>query len=120
MVEAVANEQAGDLSYDDLWAENQRLRAENQDLWQALEESQGLPQSKQRELASAAFAMGLSLTPIMTILSVVLSGLGVPSRAKVGRWVQHSCEQAGRVLAVLDEACRARVVTLCLEEIFFH
>jgi tetratricopeptide (TPR) repeat protein len=120
VVEAVANEQAGDLSYDDLWAENQWLRAENQELWQALEASQGLPQSKQRELASTAFAMGLSLTPIMTLLAVVLSGLGVPSRATVGRWVQHSCEQAGRVLAVLDEACRARVVTLCLDEIFFH
>lgn len=120
VVEAVAHEQAGGLSYDELQAENERLRAENQELWQALEEAQPLPPSKQRELASTAFAMGLSLTPIVTILAVVLSGLGVPSRATVGRWVQQSCKQAGRILAVLDEACRARILTLCLDEIFFH
>ena len=64
--------------------------------------------------------MGLSLTPILTIFAVVLSGIGVPSRATVGRWVQHSCEQASRVLAVLDKACRTRVLTLCMDEIFFH
>jgi len=64
--------------------------------------------------------MGLSLTPIVTVFAVVLSGMRVPSRATVGRWVQQSCEQAGRILAVLDEACRSRVLTLCLDEIFFH
>lgn len=64
--------------------------------------------------------MGRSLTPIVTIFAVVVSGIGVPSRATVGRWIQHSCEQAGRVLAVLDEACRTRVLTLCMDEIFFH
>jgi hypothetical protein len=96
------------------------LRSENDALWQALEEAETLAQSKQHELASTAFAMGLSLTPIVTLLSVVLSGIGVPSRATVGRWVQHSCEQAGRILAVLDEACQPRVVTLCMDEIFFH
>jgi hypothetical protein len=117
---AVACEQAGGPSYEELRAQNEQLRSENEALWQALEEAETLAQSKQRELASTAFAMGLSLTPIVTILSVVLSGLGVPSRTTVGRWVQHSCEQAGRVLAVLDEACRTRVFTLCLDEIFFH
>ncbi len=117
---AVACEQASGPSYEALRAENEQLRTENDALWQALEEAQTLPPNKQRELASTAFAMGLSLTPIVTILAVVLSGMGVPSRATVGRWVQQSCEQAGRILAVLDEACRSRVLTLCLDEIFFH
>ena len=117
---AVACEQAGGPSYEALRAENEQLRSENDALWQALEEAETLAQSKQRELASTAFAMGLSLTPIVTLLAVVLSGIGVPSRATVGRWVQHSCEQAGRILAVLDEACRPRVQTLCMDEIFFH
>ena len=117
---AVACEQAGGPSYEEIQAQNEQLRSENDALWQALEEAETLAQSKQRELASTAFAMGLSLTPIVTIFAVVLSGIGVPSRATVGRWVQHSCEQAGRVLAVLDEACRTRVLTLCMDEIFFH
>lgn len=117
---AVACEQAGGPRYEALRAENEQLQSENDALWQALAEAQTLPQSQQHELASTAFAMGLSLTPIVTILAVVLSGIRVPSRATVGRWVQQSCEQAGRILAVLDEACRSRVLTLCLDEIFFH
>ena len=117
---AVACEQAGGPSYEALRAENAQLQSENDALWQALAEAQTLPQSQQHELASTAFAMGLSLTPIVTIFAVVLSGIRVPSRATVGRWVQQSCEQAGRLLAVLDEACRSRVLTLCLDEIFFH
>ncbi len=117
---AVACEQAGGPSYEELRAQNEQLRSENDALWQALEEAETLAQSKQHELASTAFAMGLSLTPIVTLLSVVLSGIGVPSRASVGRWVQHSCEQAGRILAVLDKACQPHVVTLCMDEIFFH
>ncbi len=114
---AVACEQAGGPSYEEIRAQNEPLRSENAALWQALEEAETLAQSKQRELASTAFAMGLSLTPIVTTLAVVLSGIGAPSRATVGRWVQHSCEQAGRVLAVLDEACRTRVLTLYMDEL---
>ena len=117
---AVACEQACGPSYEELRAQNEQVRSENDALWQALEEAETLAQSKQRELASTTFAMGLSLTPIVTIFAVVLSGIGVPSRATVGRWVQHSCEQASRVLAVLDKACRTRVLTLCMDEIFFH
>ena len=35
VVQAVASEQAGGLSYDALWHENERLKAENAALWQA-------------------------------------------------------------------------------------
>ena len=44
----------------------------------------------------------------------------MPSRATVGRWVQHSAEQSSRLLSVLDRACQRWVLTLCLDEIFFH
>lgn len=54
MVQAVANEQADELSDEELWAENQEL-------WQAWAESEELSEAKQRELASAGSAMGLSL-----------------------------------------------------------
>src|SRR5262252_4941123 len=38
----------------------------------------------------------------------------------VGRWVQEAAAQAGRLLVVLDLACRSRVQVLCLDEIFLH
>jgi hypothetical protein len=38
----------------------------------------------------------------------------------VGRWVQEAMARAGRLLGVLDLACRTRVQGLCLEEIFLH
>ena len=120
VVQAVVNEQAGELSYEELWAENERLRAENQELWQAWAEAEELSEAKQRELASAGSAMGLSLTQIVILLAIVLPRRLVPSRATVGRWVQQSAEQSSAILRVLDRACQGWVLVLCLDEIFFH
>ncbi len=120
VVEAVANEQANGISYEDLWAEKERLKAENEALWQAWSETEELSESKQRELASAGSAMGLSLTQLVTLLAIVLPLRLVPSRATVGRWVQQSAQQSRRILEVLDRACQRWVLVLCLDEIFFH
>ena len=120
VVQAVVNDQAGELSYEELWVDNERLRAENQELWQAWAEAQELSDAKQRELASAGSAMGLSLTQMVTLLAIVLPLPMVPSRATVGRWVHQSAQQSSRILAVLDRACQRWVLVLCLDEIFFH
>jgi hypothetical protein len=120
VVQAVVNDQAGELSYEELWAENERLRADNQELWQAWAEAEDLSEAKQRELASAGSAMGLSLTQIVTLLAIVLPLRMVPSRATVGRWVHQSAQQSSRILEVLDRACQRWVLVLCLDEIFFH
>lgn len=120
VVQAVVNEQAGELSSEKLGAENERLRAENQELWQAWAEAEDLSEAKQRELASVGSAMGLSLTQIVTLLAIVLPLRMVPSRATVGRWVHQSAQQSSRILAVLDRACQRWVLVLCLDEIFFH
>ena len=40
VVQAVANEQASGVSYEDLWAENERLKAEHEALWQAWSETE--------------------------------------------------------------------------------
>lgn len=120
VVQAVVNEQAGELSYEELWAENERLWVENQELWQAWAEAEELSEAKQRELASAGSAMGLSLSQIVTLLAIVLPLGIVPSRATVGRWVQQSAEQSSAILRVLDRACQHWVLVLCLDEIFFH
>ena len=120
VVQAVANEQAGGISYEDLRAENERLKAENEALWQAWSETEDLSESKQRQLASAGSAMGLSLTQIVVLLAIVLPSRMVPSRATVGRWVQQSAQQSRGLLEVLDRACQRWVPVWCPDEIFFH
>jgi len=120
VVQAVANEQASGISYEELWAENERLKAENEALWHAWSETEDLSESKQRELASAGSAMGLSLTQIVVLLAIVLPSRMAPSRATVGRWVQQSARQSRGILEVLDRACQRWVLVLCLDEVFFH
>jgi hypothetical protein len=120
VVQAVANEQASGIRYEELWAENERLKAENEALWQVWSEVEELSESKQRELASAGSAMGLSLSQIVVLLAIVLPRRRVPSRATVGRWVQQSAQQSRGILEVLDRACQRLVLVVCLDEIFFH
>jgi hypothetical protein len=120
VVQAIASEQAGGISYDALWQENERLKAENEALWQAWSEAEDLHEAKQREVAGSGAALGLSLSQIVTLLAIVLPQGLVPSRATVGRWVQQAAAQAGRILVVLDLACQTRVRVLCLDEIFLH
>jgi hypothetical protein len=120
VVQAVASEQAGGISYDTLWHENERLKAENEALWQAWADAEALSEAKQRAFAGSGCAMGLSLSQIVTLLAIVLPWGAVPSRAMRGRWVQEAAAQAGRLLVVLDLACQARVRVLCLDEIFLH
>jgi hypothetical protein len=120
VVQAVASEQAGGSSYDALWHENERLKAENAALWQAWAEAEALSEAKQRAFAGSGWAMGLSLSQIVTLLAIVLPWGAVPSRAMIGRWVQAAAAQAGRLLVVLDLACQARVRVLCRDEIFLH
>ena len=120
VVQAVLNEQASGVSSAGLRAAHERVRSENAALWHAWAEVEELSEAKQREFAAAGSAMGLSLTQIVTLLAIVLPRLRVPSRSRVGRWVQHASVQASRMLRVRDRACQRWVFTLCLDEIFFH
>ena len=120
VVQAVLNEHGGGVSYQALWADNERLRAENTALWQAWSAAEEISEAKQREFTATGSAMGLSLAQIVTLLAIVLPRLAVPSRSRVGRWVQHASAQARRILSVVDRACQRWVLTLCLDEIFFH
>ena len=120
VVQAVANEQAGGMSYEELWAENERLKADNEALWQVWSEVEELSECKQRELASAGSAMGLSLSQLVIVLAIVLPHRLVPSRATVGRWIQQSAQQSRGILEGLDRACQGLVLVVCLDEIFFH
>jgi hypothetical protein len=118
--QAVVNEQAGGVRYEALWADNERLRAENEALWEAWAGAEPLPEAKQHAFAATGSAMGLSLGQIITLLAILLpNGMG-PSRATVGRWVSQSSRQAAGLLALLDQFCQRWVLVLCLDEIFLH
>jgi hypothetical protein len=120
VVQAVVNEQAGGVRYEALWADNARLRAENEALWEAWVGAAPLPEAKQQVFAATGSAMGLSLGQIITLLAIILPPGAVPSRATVGRWVSRASRQAGDLLARLDQLCQRWVLVLCLDEIFFH
>jgi hypothetical protein len=78
-----------------------------------------LDKDKLKELATTAFAMGLSLRQIEDLLGVLLPADAVPDHSTLGHWVQAEAGRAGAVLAALDPACADRVGTLALDEIFF-
>ena len=78
-----------------------------------------LDKDKLVELATIAFAMGLSLRQIEDLLGVLLPADKVPDHSTLGHWVQAEAGRAGAVLAALDPACAERVSTLALDEIFF-
>jgi hypothetical protein len=111
--QAVVNEQAGGASYEELWADNQRLRAENAALWEAWAAAEQPPEAKQQAFAATGSAMGLSLGQLITLLAIFLPHGAAPSRATVGRWVAQASRHAGGLLAVLDHCCQRWVLVLC-------
>jgi hypothetical protein len=78
-----------------------------------------LDKDKLKELATTAFAMGLSLRQIEDLLGVLRPADEVPDHSTLGHWVQAEAHRAGAVLAALDPACADRVETLALDEVFF-
>jgi hypothetical protein len=104
------------------------LRAENLRLHQVIAalESQAedrirFDKAKQRELATTAFAMGVSLRQIEEVLDLLLaeSDMKPPDHSTVGHWIEEQAEHAGCVLEILDARCAPLVQTLCLDEVFF-
>src|SRR5438876_1171873 len=80
VAQAVVNEQAGGVSYEALWAENARLRAENAALWDAWAAAEQPCEAKQREFTATGSAMGLSLGQLITLLAIFLPVGRAPSR----------------------------------------
>jgi hypothetical protein len=117
---ALAQAQLPGPCRDELLQENERLRAENQQLWDSLDSMVNFTEGRQQQFAATAAALGLSLAQTVVLLTIVLGKACCPSRAKVGRWVQASCGRAAPLLQLLDRACQALVRTLCLDEIFLR
>jgi len=117
---AVEDAQRPGPTREQLLAQNARLGQENRELWEAYLQAIDCPEAKLQQFSAAASAMGLSLTQILVLLAVLLPAARLPSRATLGRWVNQSARRASRILAILDRACRPLVLSLCLDEIFFH
>jgi hypothetical protein len=58
VVQAVGNEQAGGITYEALWVENERLRTENEALWAAWAAAEQPSEAKQQACAAMGSAMG--------------------------------------------------------------
>jgi hypothetical protein len=115
----LADEPADDATPAPLVDENRRLRQEIADLRRHAEDWVACDKAKQRQLATTAFAMGLSLRQIEELLGVLLPAAAVPDHSTLGHWVQAEARRAEAVLATLDPACVPHVETLAVDEIFF-
>jgi hypothetical protein len=103
----------------ELRAENQRLHGAITQLQRAAQGQVLLDKDKQRQLATTACAMGVSLRQVEDLLGVLLPQDQVPDHSTLGRWVADEAQRAGAVLAVIDPACAPRIQTLAIDEIFF-
>ena len=79
--QAVADAQAGGPSRGQLLAQQQALRQENAQLWQAWQDRVPFDAPQQRRFVATAAALGLSLNQTHTLLACVLAAADCPSRA---------------------------------------
>src|SRR5262245_55004030 len=78
----------------ELGAENRRLRQAIARLERAAEGRGLIDKDRQRQLATTAFAMGLSLRPIEELLGLLLPAPEAPDHSTVGHWVQAEAARA--------------------------
>jgi hypothetical protein len=100
-------------------AEIARLQQKVAELAGAAQLPTTLDPLKQRQFATTACAMGLSLRQTQDLFRVLLPPGEAPGHATIGRWVESQAKRARQVLDVLDPACTTRVETLAIDEIFF-
>ena len=101
-----------------LIAENQRLRDQLAALDRRPEPSVPCDPAKLRQVATVAFAAGVTLRQIEVVFDTLLPPGRGPDHSTIGRWVNDEAKKAQQVLKPLDEACAERVVNLALDEVF--
>jgi len=119
LVERRLDPAAVDHDHSVLLAENQRLRDQLATMSRRSDRSVLCDPAKLREVATVAFAAGVSLRQIEDLLKALLPASLAPDHSTIGRWVADAARKAGAILEPLDVACAARVKTLALDEIFF-
>jgi hypothetical protein len=96
---------------------NQELEHRIAALEKRLSQAVVLDKEKQKEWASVAQAVGVSL-PICQILLEVLLAERAPKVATLGRWTKAAGKKAGELLAVLDEFTSDKVTQAVADEIY--
>ena len=102
-----------------LLLENQQLRDQLAASDRRAEKSVLCDSAKLRQVATVAFAAGVSLRQIEDTLKALLPARLAPDHSTIGRWVADAASKARAVLGPIDAACAARARTLALDEIFF-
>jgi hypothetical protein len=93
-----------------------QLREENESLQERLRRAVLVDGDKQAELATAAQAMGVSLSTCWELLELLIPGQSF-SVATLGRRTQEAGRKAAALLAVLDEYVRPKVREAAVDEI---
>jgi hypothetical protein len=100
-----------------LRAQLNQLRRSEAELRQRLATAVVIDAAKQAEVACVGQARGVTLRDCQALLEVLIPGK-VRSVASLGRATQAAGEQAGALLAVLDEAARGQVREAAADEIY--
>jgi hypothetical protein len=116
-VERQLDPAALDRDHSSLLAEDPRLRDQLAALKRRCDHSVPCDPAKLPEVATVAFAGGVSLRQIEDLLKALLPARLAPDHSTIGRWVADGAREARAVLGPLDAACVARVRTLALDEI---
>jgi hypothetical protein len=95
----------------------QELQEGQAALQKRLSQAVVLDKEKQKEFASVAQAVGVSL-PTCQILLEVLLGKRAPTVSTLGRWTKAAGTKAGELLAVLDEFTYDQVTQAVADEIY--
>jgi hypothetical protein len=103
----------------ELRAENQRLQERIVKQENEAENQTRLDKPKQRQFATTASAMGVSLRQVEDLLGVLLPQDQVPDHSTLGRWVAEEAQRAGEILKIIDRTCVPQIQTLAIDEIFF-
>ena len=120
VVQAVTAARLPGPSREALLHENTLLKDEIRQLYDGFANSFDCPKEKRQQFAVTAAAMGLSLQQTLVLLAILLPKDLCPTRPTLGRWVLQAAKKASSILKVLDAACRTLVLTVCVDEIFFH
>ena len=99
-------------------AEVRSLRQQLAVARKAAEQTIRCDRGKLRQVATVAFAAGVSLRQIETLLKALLPAEDAPDHSTLGRWVADEARKAHDILQPLDAACVPLVTTLAAAEVF--
>jgi hypothetical protein len=102
----------------ELIAKNQQRRDQLATLSRQPEPAVLCDPARRRQVATVAFAAGVTLRQIEVVFEALLPPGRGPDHSTIGRWIKDQAKKAKQVLVPLDDACAKRVLDLALDEVF--